>query len=103
MGKSEIIELNDGFNNIVTSNENNNDLKGIIIYKNFQGESINKDEPVILEIKKGFNLVELFEELKQSSKILHYYKNETKIKMPKFVIGTFSPIIALNVIVNWLY
>ena len=87
MGKSEIIELNDGFNNIVTSNENNNDLKGIIIYKNFQGESINKDEPVILEIKKGFNLVELFEELKQSSKILHYYKNETKIKMPKFAIG----------------
>ena len=41
----------------------------------------------ILEIKKVFNLFELLEQLKQSSKIPYYYENEKKIKMPKFAIG----------------
>ena len=71
-------------------NDNNynvqNDLSASIICKNFEEYSIPKDIPVIIEIKKNFQLLGLLKQIKKLSKIA---KNltETTIHLPQFVIG----------------
>ena len=71
-------------------NENNynvkNDLKAFIICKNFEANSIPKNEPVIVEVKKSFELLGVLKQIKKISKIA---KNLTSAKnqLPKFVIG----------------
>ena len=90
MNEPKIVELKEGINALQTDYNNDNDLKGAIIYKNFEGDTIKEDEPVILEIKGGFNLIELLEQIKHISKIFKNYKGEIQAKTPKTVIGIMA-------------
>ena len=87
LNKSEKIELKKGIKDLVYNYDNNNDLKSGIIYKNFEGSTIKADEPLILEIKSGFNLIDLFEQIKHSSKIFNNYKDKNSLRFPKTAIG----------------
>lgn len=81
------VKLDVGINNLKSGYKNDNDLKSAIVYKNFEGDIIKADEPIILEIKGGFNLIELLEQIKHTSKILNNYKGEIKSILPKTIIG----------------
>ena len=63
-----------------------NDLKAFIIFKNFEDYSIPKDAPVIVEVKKNFELLGVLRQIKKISKIAKNLTN-TKIQLPKYVIG----------------
>jgi len=92
---SEKVQLIDGINKLETEYKNDNDLKCHIIYKNFDSDIIKKDEPIILEIKNGFNLIDLLIQMKQNSKIFNnYYEKDNdnlnltkKLNLPKTAIG----------------
>lgn len=66
----------------------NNDLKSHIIYKNFESSKIKENTPMFVEVKKGFDLFSLLNQIKQSAKILKYMNLEdNNIKLPKLIIG----------------
>ena len=71
-------------------NDNNynvqNDLNASIIFKNFKESYILKDIPVIIEVKKSFDLLGLLKQIKKISKIAKNLTG-TKIQLPQFVIG----------------
>jgi hypothetical protein len=81
------IDLTQGLSNLKDKYDNNNDLKCGIIFKNFDEAIIDKDEPIIIEVKKGFRLIDLFNQIKQNSKIFSNFSGIEKIKMPKYAIG----------------
>ena len=81
------IDLTQGLSNLKEKYDNNNDLKCGIIFKNFDEAIIDKDEPIIIEVKKGFRLIDLFNQIKQNSKIFSNFTCIEKIKMPKYAIG----------------
>ena len=67
-----------------------NDLNAHILYKNFEGEIIPENEPLILEVKKGFKIYDLLNQIKQISKIAKNIvlpENEKNSIFPKFIIG----------------
>ena len=65
-----------------------NDLKSIILFKNFDDNSIGKDKPLAMEIKKSSRLSDLIIQLKQDSKIFKYLKlTNDSIELPKYFIG----------------
>ena len=63
-----------------------NDLNGYIIMKNFEDETIPKDAPFIIEIKAGFQLIELLKQIKKASKYVNNLQNYDG-KLPKYFIG----------------
>ena len=63
-----------------------NDLNAFIICKNFEDYSIPKDIPVIIEIKKSFELLGLLKQIKKISKIAKNLTG-TKTQLPQFIIG----------------
>ena len=95
LNKSEKVQLINGINKLESEYNNDNDLKCHIIYKNFDSDIINKDEPIILEIKNGFNLIDLLNQMKQNSKIFNnYYEKDIdnsnlskNLNLPKTAIG----------------
>jgi len=65
-----------------------NDLKSMIIYKNFKSDTIKENTPMIIEVKKSFELLELLIQIKQDAKIMKGLELEDKnIKLPKLIIG----------------
>lgn len=65
-----------------------NDLKGHILYKNFDSQEIMENEPIILEIKSGFSIYDLMNQIKQNIKIINNTsKKSVKIILPKYIIG----------------
>ena len=87
LNKDNIITLKEGLDNLKVNYDDKNDLKCGIIYKNFKESIIDKNEPVILEVKKGFRLIDLFNQIKQNSKPFHNLYTDKKIKLPKYAIG----------------
>ena len=81
------IDLKKGIKNLKTEYNDKNDLKCGIIYKNFEGDVIGETEPVVLEVKKGFRIIDLLNQIKQNSKIFSRFSCDEKINMPKFAIG----------------
>lgn len=69
---------------------NKNDIKANIILKNFEQNYIPENEPIILEIKKDFELIEILKQIKKTSKLLNNViinENNLKDSMPKYCIG----------------
>ena len=83
----ETITLEDGLKNLKDNYNDKNDLRCGIIYKNFDGNIIDAKEPIILEVKKGFRLIDLFNQIKQNSKVFHNLSSSEKLILPKYAIG----------------
>ena len=74
--------LKDLFDNIY---DKDNDLQCHIIFKNFKEDSIDKNEPFILEVKKSMGeLIDLIRQIKDLTKIVHNLQGEN---LPKYIIG----------------
>ena len=72
----------------ISNSKDDNDLKGCIIMKNFEEDVIPKDAPFILEIKAGFELIEILKQIAKSSKYVHNLQNYKGIlPLPKYFIG----------------
>ena len=88
--KIQLIKGTINLNKEYILNDNNynvqNDLNAFIIFKNFEAYSIPKDTPVIIEVKKSFDLLGLLKQIKKISKIAKNMTG-TKTKIPQFVIG----------------
>ena len=87
---SGIVDFKDGISNFIEGKNSNiqNDLKSIIIFKNFEETVIPKDKPIVMEIKKSCRLSDLIIQLKQDAKIFKYIKcHDSKIELPKYFIG----------------
>ena len=87
---SGIVDFTDGISNFIEGKNSNiqNDLKSIIIFKNFEETVIPKDKPIVMEIKKSCRLSDLIIQLKQDAKIFKYIKcHDSKIELPKYFIG----------------
>ena len=56
--------MKEGLWNLKNEYNDNNDLKCGIIYKNFDKAVIDDTEPIIIEVKKGFRLIDLFNQIK---------------------------------------
>ena len=87
---SGIVDFTDGISNFIEGKNSNiqNDLKSIIIFKNFKETVIPKDKPIVMEIKKSCRLSDLIIQLKQDAKIFKYIKcHDSKIELPKYFIG----------------
>ena len=88
---SKKVELEDALKDLASGKYDiNNDLMCHIIFKNFIEEFIGKEYPVVLEIKKSFDLYSLFNQIKQDSKIMRCAKikdNNNNIKLPEYLIG----------------
>ena len=82
-GKKKLEEgLKDLLDNIY---DKNNDIQSHIIFKNFKEDSINKNEPFILEVKKSMaGLADLFRRIKDISKVVHNLQGG---RLPKYIIG----------------
>ena len=83
----EKIILEKGLANLKNEYNDNNDLKCGIIYKNFDKAIIDDTEPIIIEVKKGFQLIDLFNQIKQNSKIFNNFISTKKITTPQYAIG----------------
>ncbi len=84
------VDFTDGISNFIKGKNINiqNDLKSIIIFKNFEETVIPKDKPIVMEIKKSCRLSDLIIQLKQDAKIFKYIKcHDSKIELPKYFIG----------------
>ena len=58
---------------------------GIILFKNFDSNIIKKNEPIIIQVKKGFNIHGILNQIKQNSKIIgNLNANPT---LPRYIIG----------------
>ena len=68
------------------SGDNNNDLHGYIIMKNFDETKIPKDTPFIIEIKAGFDFIKLLKQIKKAAKYVNNMKNCSS-QLPKYFIG----------------
>ena len=65
--------------------DKDNDLQCHIIFKNFKEDSIDKNEPFILEVKKSMGeLTDLLRQIKEISKVVHNLQGEN---LPKYIIG----------------
>ena len=67
--------------------DNNNDLKCEIIFKNFESSIIEENDPIILEVKQGFNFISILNQVKETSKILGNIVYENKNDIPSTIIG----------------
>ena len=71
------------------------ELNWKILFKNFDSNIIEKNEPIIIQVKQGFNLYRILDQIKQNAKIIGNLTNfnnnltnsETKIIIPKYIIG----------------
>ena len=82
-------EVNNFDDNLFNYNINN-DLKAHILFKNFKGNIIPKDKPIILEIKKNFKIYDLLTQIKQISKMANNFYEIDGIKnsdFPEYIIG----------------
>ena len=57
---------------------------GIILFKNFDSKIIEKNEPIIIQVKKGFNIHGILNQIKQNSKIIGKL---AKPALPRYIIG----------------
>ena len=86
----EEVNLKDGIEKLISGENNNidNDLKSIIIFKNFKEKVIEKENAIVMEIKKSIRISDLIIQLKQDAKIFKYLNlNDCKTKLPKYFIG----------------
>ena len=86
----EEVDLKDGIEKLISGENNNidNDLKSIIIFKNFKEKVIEKENAIVMEIKKSIRISDLIIQLKQDAKIFKYLNlNDCKKKLPKYFIG----------------
>ena len=86
----EEVNLKDGIEKLISGENNNidNDLKSIIIFKNFKEKVIEKENAIVMEIKKSIRISDLIIQLKQDAKIFKYMNlNDCKKKLPKYFIG----------------
>ena len=86
----EEVNLKDGIEKLISGENNNidNDLKSIIIFKNFKEKVIEKENAIVMEIKKSIRISDLIIQLKQDAKIFKYLNlNDCKKKLPKYFIG----------------
>ena len=86
----EEVNLKDGIEKLISGENNNidNDLKSIIIFKNFKKKVIEKENAIVMEIKKSIRISDLIIQLKQDAKIFKYLNlNDCKKKLPKYFIG----------------
>ena len=86
----EEVNLKDGIEKLISGENNNidNDLKSIIIFKNFKEKVIEKENAIVMEIKKSIRISDLIIQLKQDAKIFKYMNlNDSKKKLPKYFIG----------------
>lgn len=87
-GKVEItkalIDMKNGKYNI------DNDLQSHIIFKNFDSNIIQKDIPLCIEVKKGFNFLDLLIQIKEDAKIMRCLDIRNKINFPEYIIGIIS-------------
>ena len=86
----EEVNLKDGIEKLISGENNNidNDLKSIIIFKNFKEKVIEKENAIVMEIKKSIRISDLIIQLKQDAKIFRYLNlNDCKKKLPKYFIG----------------
>ena len=86
------VNLEEALKNLASGKyEINNDLMCNIIYKNFTEDIITKDNPIVLEIKRTFDLYRLLNQIKQDSKIMRCAKvkdmNNNDIQLPNYIIG----------------
>ena len=86
------VNLEDALENLASGKYDiNNDLMCNIIFKNFTEDIITKDNPLVLEIKRTFDLYRLLNQIKQDSKILRCAKvkdmKNNDIQLPKYIIG----------------
>ena len=77
----------EGLKKIDSYINDNNDLKCHIIYKNFIENEICENTPLILEVKGGFRIIDLLNQLKQCAKFFGRYSCDEKINIPKYGIG----------------
>ena len=80
------IELVKDYKTVVNNYNVNNDLNAFIIYKSFKEYSIPKDNAVIVEVKKSFQLLGVCKQIKKFSKIANNLTG-TKTKLPLYAIG----------------
>jgi len=78
------------------SGDNNNDLHGYIIMKNFDETKIPKDTPFIIEIKAGFDFIKLLKQIKKAAKYVNNMKNCSS-QLPKYFIGILCSFNKYNV------
>ena len=83
--KSYIKDKNDGNKNEI--NFISNDFKCPIIYKNFQDEIIKQGDSILFEIKSGFALKDVIEQLEKRIKIINNCIFVNYEKRPVFYIG----------------
>ena len=86
----EEVNLKDGIEKLISGENNNidNDLKSIIMFKNFKEKVIEKENAIVMEIKKSIRISDLIIQLKQDAKIFKYLNlNDCKKKLPKYFIG----------------
>jgi len=76
------------------SGDNNNDLHGYIIMKNFDETKI--DAPFIIEIKAGFDFIKLLKQIKKAAKYVNNMKN-CNCDLPKYFIGILCSFNEYNV------
>ena len=82
----KMLDLEEKLKNLEKEYNINNDLNCCIIFKNFESTIIEEDEPLILEVKSSFKLIEILNQIRQSAK---FFNNLifTKNKLPKTAIG----------------
>ena len=67
--------------------DNDNDLKSMIICKNFKSDIIKENTPMIIEVKKSFQLLELLIQIKKDGKIMKGLELDDKnIQLPKLIL-----------------
>ena len=72
------INFKDGIEDLKNKYNTNNDLKCHIIYKNFESEIIKEQEPLILEVKASFKIIEILNQIRQASKFFHNLQYDKK-------------------------
>ena len=78
------------------SGDNNNDLHGYIIMKNFDETIIPNNTPFIIEIKAGFDFIKLLKQIKKAAKYVNNMKNCSS-QLPKYIIGILCSFNEYNV------
>lgn len=81
------IDLISGLNELLSNNYNiENGIRSHIIFKNFEENQINENEPFIIEVKKSMaELNSLLNQIKNISKVVHNIQGVSSA--PKYLIG----------------
>ena len=72
------INLKNGIEDLKNKYNTDNELKCHIIYKNFESEIIKEQEPLILEVKASFKIIEILNQIRQASKFFHNLQYDKK-------------------------